>query len=232
MLSPWDEDTFISKTTFDICILAQNAWIDAVDQVVQHKTMAFALTRPPGHHALRADSMGFCIFNFAVGAAHYALDYLNIQRVGIIDFDAHYGNGVASMISNNKKIKYTSIHQSNAFPYSGTADVKGDFNNILNIPISAGTTYESYISLLKDQAIPFLKDFNPELVIVCAGYDALATDTLAELNLVPKDYESISRLIKDAFGPVMFGLEGGYDIKDLPKAVISTIKPYTRHFQE
>lgn len=103
--SPWDMDTYLSPDTFEVCLLAQSAWMDAVDAVMQGRQTAFALSRPPGHHAERSQSMGFCIFNFAAGAAKYAQERYCLQRVGILDFDVHYGNGIADILCKDPSIR-------------------------------------------------------------------------------------------------------------------------------
>eukprot|EP01038_Epipyxis_sp_PR26KG_P017892 gene17892-25020_t len=118
MISPWDLDTFLSRDSFTVCLHAQLAWIEGIDEVLKNKNMAFALTRPPGHHALYSTSCGFCIFNFAVGAALYALQEYKLDRIAILDFDVHFGNGIADLVRNNPKIRYCSIHQDEIFPYN------------------------------------------------------------------------------------------------------------------
>ena len=138
--------------------------------MVKNKTMSFAVVRPPGHHAVKGRSMGFCIFNFAAGAATYAIQTLGLERVSILDFDVHYGNGVADLIAPNPKIRYSSLHQDRIFPNSGNEDVHGQHNNIKNVPLPGGTTYASFKPLLTSSVLPYLKEFDPQLVIVCAGY--------------------------------------------------------------
>lgn len=218
------------------------------------RRMTFALTRPPGHHACTAKGMGFCIFNFAVGAALYALDYSSVQRVAILDFDVHYGNGVAEMISHRSNIRYCSLHEENNFPNTGHASVTGHYNNILNIPLPSGTKWKGlYQHKLINEAIPYLQSFQPDLVIVCAGYDAMASDELSTLLFQPQDYFELATLLKQAFTStttndnnstiytsnsnnntnntnrsacIMFGLEGGYNLADLPYAVIATLDAF------
>ena len=228
VLDPWDTDTYINKFSFEQCLHAQSAWLDGVDEVLKNKTMAFAVVRPPGHHAVKGRSMGFCIFNFAVGAATYAIQTLGLERIVILDFDVHYGNGVADLIASNPKIRYSSLHQERIFPNSGHVDVHGQFNNIKNVPLPSGTTYATFKPLLTASVIPYLKEFDPQLVIVCAGYDALSSDDMATINLEVNDYRDMAIAIKEAFGSaVLFGLEGGYNLQELPLAVKETILPFT-----
>ena len=199
--------------------------MDGVDEVLGNKNVAFAVTRPPGHHAVKSNSMGFCIFNFAVGAANYALSK-GLNRIAIIDFDVHFGNGVADLVSSNPKIRYSSMHQYGIFPNEGKGGFHGDNNNIFNIELPPNCNGSSYLPLFENKLIPFLKEFDPELVIVCAGFDAMAGDPLANMNLEPTDYRLISQKIKDSFGPVLFGLEGGYDLERLPLGLKESILPY------
>jgi acetoin utilization deacetylase AcuC-like enzyme len=181
-LSTSDHDTYINNSTFLSCIYAQSAWINAVDYAVVNRSMAFSVSRPPGHHALFSSSMGFCIFNFAVGAATYALQHHNLKRVGIVDFDVHYGNGIAELIKDNPRIRYVSLHQEGIFPHGqGGRNERGNHNNILNVPLPAGIEGKEYTSIFRKEAIPFIKEFQPELVIVSAGYDALQSDPLAQV---------------------------------------------------
>lgn len=229
MIDPWDEDTYINRESFHQSVLAQSAWIDACNEVVKSKNSAFSIVRPPGHHASFNKSMGFCLFNFAVGAATHAIKNLGVKKVAIFDFDVHYGNGVADLVANNPNIRYSSIHQYGIFPYGrGSPAETGNFQNIRNIPLSGGEKWHQYEPLLVNNAIPFLKEFEPELLIVCSGYDALASEELASVALEPQDFGKISKHLKAAFGnAILFGLEGGYNIDDLPKALKESILPFT-----
>lgn len=170
--------------------------------------------------------MGFCIFNFAVGAAKYALEKYNLSRICILDFDVHYGNGIADLIAADPRIRYASLHQLGVFPPGGEEVYSGPLNNIRNVGVPEGSGWESYRPLLVDRVLPFLADFEPQLVIVSAGYDALESDELASVSLLPVDYHRMASHIKTAFGPVMMGLEGGYNLNDLPLAVEQTLIPY------
>jgi len=166
-LSAWDEDTYINKYSFNQSLFAQAAWLTGVDHVMKNRGMAFSLSRPPGHHASYRDSMGFCLFNFAVGAALYAIEHHGLDRIGIIDFDVHYGNGIADLVKSNPKIRYTSMHEAGIFPIGrGGVEEKGDFDNILNVPIKYGTKFNTYEPLFTEKCIPFIKEFYPSLVIV------------------------------------------------------------------
>ena len=149
-----------------------------------------------------------------------------MDKVGIIDFDVHFGNGVADLVAGSENIRYTSLHQYGIFPNEGKeGEIDG---NILNIELPLGTDGKTYFPLFKEKAIPYIKDFNPDMLIVCAGYDALAKDPLADMNLQPKDYGQLAKYIKETFGdtPTLYGLEGGYDLETLPLALQETITAY------
>ena len=252
-LTPFDRDTYAAGDTFKMCVLAQQCWLQALDAVLQdsneeNNNMAFALTRPPGHHAGRQNSQGFCIFNFCVGAAYYALKNKTgtgkqVEKVAILDFDVHHGNGIASLIKNREDIRYCSLHQLNIFPGTGAEDDEGGFQvkNMRNIGLGYNCAFEpssnkdnaSYRSLLSERALPFLFDdasFQPDLLIVSAGYDAMVSDQLANVNLLPEDYGNIALIIKEKaekYGiPTIYGLEGGYNLEDLPKAIRHTLSAY------
>lgn len=231
-LSPWDQDTYLSRDTFDLCIIAQSAWLDSVHHVLEHSkqqeekpesTFAFAITRPPGHHAEQTSGGGFCIFNFAAATAFYALQKNLVQRVAILDFDVHYGNGVADIVKENPNIRYVSLHQGGIFPMPPAVDgvQPSPHKNIMTINLDAGFDGNQYLNVLKEQALPFLLPFGAELLIVCAGFDAMVTEELASGGLVPSDYYNISRLIRSSFGGgIVLGLEGGYDCSHLGEAVV------------
>ena len=228
IISMDDADTYINEYSFKQTVMAQASWLEVLKNVQKDNVMGFACVRPPGHHAIHSRSMGFCIFNFAVGTALYALESLGLNRVAILDFDVHYGNGVADLISSNPNIRYTSLHEHPLFPFSGKTDVKGSHNNILNIVLESGTRNDVFEKKLISEAIPWLLEFQPDILIVCAGYDALASDELSNLMLTPSAYGTIASHLKESFGnKIVFGLEGGYNINDLPLAIKETILPFT-----
>jgi acetoin utilization deacetylase AcuC-like enzyme len=146
--------------------------------------------------------------------------------VGIIDFDVHFGNGIASMVAGSPDIRYTSLHELGIFPNDGDPGLQGDLKNVFNVGVPYGCKGDAYLKLLEEKSLPFIKEFEPDLVIVSAGYDALGGDPLANINLKPVDYGQITRLIKENFGAVVFGLEGGYSLEGLPHALKSTILEY------
>lgn len=190
---------------------------------------SFALTRPPGHHALAGQAMGFCIFNFAAIAARYALDELGCQRVAILDLDAHHGNGNEAAVRGQPSMCYASFHQQDAFPMTGLDPTnRGPHGNLLNVPIPAYSDIKTYLPLLDEKVLPFLTAFEPDLVIVSAGYDCLVDDPLAQLALGPRDFEAVGERLLQAFGreKIIFGLEGGYEPENVAAAIVATLKPF------
>ena len=234
-LSPWDSDTYLSPDTFDTCVLAQSAWLDGVQHVSSSTSstssrFAFAVTRPPGHHAERESGMGFCIFNFAAAAALHAVESKLAKRVAILDIDVHYGNGVASIVEHDERIRYASLHQEGIFPNPPPTDgvQPGPHKNVLTVNLKAGFRGPEFLSALKERALPFLSELGADLVIICAGFDALASEELANGGLRPDDFADISALIKQGFPNtgVLYGLEGGYELKGMPLALEAAVRPW------
>jgi len=224
-----DFDTFVHPKSFRVALLAATAWCDAVDSVLKDSEPAFSLSRPPGHHATKTVGMGFCLMNFAVIAAKYALEAYpgKCKRVAIFDWDVHHGNGVENLVKDFPEIRYCSVHEAGNYPMTGPADFKGPLGNILNIPLAAETDWRAYRAPFEDKVVPFLEEFEPDLVIVCAGYDALSSDYMSNFELFSRDYGKMSKVLRARFGHrVMWGLEGGYDVVALPDAVHETLRPY------
>ena len=218
-----DPDTAVSTKSYDVALLAVSAWLDGVELVLGHNSPAFVLARPPGHHAEKDTGMGFCLFSNAAIAAEYALERLNINRVAILDWDVHHGNGTQSLVESNPQIVYCSLHQFPCYPGTGSKDEQGMHNNILNIPMDAGSKLEDYQQAFEKQVIPFLGNFQPDLLIVSAGYDANADDPLAGISLQPQDYKILTDYCLTITPKILFGLEGGYDFEALSKSVVATI---------
>ena len=217
------ESTQISPDSFEVACLAVTAWLDGVDTVWQSGNPAFVLARPPGHHALRNEGMGFCIFCNAAIAAMYAQSK-GVQRIGILDWDVHHGNGTQLAVEELPDIAFCSIHQSPGYPRTGGAEECGKFNNVLNLPISPGATIQDYQSLFEEKVLPFFQTFNPDLLIVSAGYDANQADMLSKINLQPSDYATLTQYSLAITPNVLFGLEGGYDLESLSQSVLETVQ--------
>jgi acetoin utilization deacetylase AcuC-like enzyme len=218
-----DGDTVVSEASYAVARLAVSAWLDGVDYVLTTGHSAFVLARPPGHHAVRDRGMGFCLFANAAIAAHYALEQPGIQRVAILDWDVHHGNGTQALVEGNAAIAYCSLHQMPAYPGTGQASETGLHHNVLNLPMAPGSNRADYQVQFEQNVIPFLKAFSPDLLIVSAGYDATAADPLANINLQPQDYGRFTQYCLEVTDNILFGLEGGYDYTALSQSVLATI---------
>jgi acetoin utilization deacetylase AcuC-like enzyme len=219
-----DGDTIASAETYDVALLAVSAWLDGVELVLESGRPAFVLARPPGHHARAQSGMGFCIFGNAAIAAMSACDRLNLDRVAILDWDVHHGNGTQEAVWDRPDIAYISTHQSPFYPMTGRKDETGNHGNILNIPMRANSAIAEYLPVFENQIMPFLRNFNPDLLIVSAGFDANADDPLATILLRPEDFGTFTKLCLELTPKILFGLEGGYDFNSLSRSVISVIE--------
>jgi acetoin utilization deacetylase AcuC-like enzyme len=222
----WDGDTPISPRSYDVALLAVNACLDGIDLVLETGGVAFALVRPPGHHAVSNDAMGFCLLGNVAIAAHYALSLDGINRVAILDWDVHHGNGTEALVDNNPDIFYCSLHQYPAYPGTGKAKFTGEHNNVLNIPMPALQNGITYKAQFNNRVMPRLKEFQPDLLIVSAGYDATEKDPLAGMDLQPADYKMLSEYCQTLNCPILFALEGGYHLKSLADSVVATLEPF------
>ena len=218
-----DGDTPISKRSYEVALLAVSAWLDGVDRVLESHNPAFVLARPPGHHATRDTAMGFCLFSNAAIAANYALTKTNVQRVAILDWDVHHGNGTEAIVQDNPQIAYCSIHQHPCYPGTGSKNERGKYNQILNVPLSAGSTITDYQAIFETKVMPFLSSWQPDLLIVSAGYDANHDDPLASISLQPNDYRLLTKYVLQITNNSLFGLEGGYHLEALAKSVVATL---------
>lgn len=217
-------DTLISPRSYDVALLAVSAWLDGVDTVQASQNPAFVLARPPGHHAESDAGMGFCLFSNAAIAALYALQQPGIERVAILDWDVHHGNGTQAIVETKEQIAYCSLHQYPCYPGTGRATERGFHDNVLNLPVPPSSDVTVYQPLFEEKIMPFLSKFQPDLLIVSAGYDANADDPLASINLQPKDYGLFTDYCLGLTRKILFGLEGGYDFQTLSQSVVATIE--------
>ena len=218
--SSLDGDTIISPGSKNASFDAAGSIIAAIDGV-QNKEFknAFCCVRPPGHHAEKNKAMGFCIYNNVAIGAHYLIDKFNYNRVAILDFDVHHGNGTQDIFYENENVLFISTHQYPYYPGSGSEQEKGKFNNIKNIPLPAGTNSEEYFNAF-EHALKKLKEFKPEFILLSAGFDAHKDDPLAQIKLETEDFYIITKRIleiskKFCNGKVVSILEGGYDLQAL-----------------
>lgn len=218
-----DGDTPISQQSFEVACLAVNAWLDGIDRVLATQQPAFVLSRPPGHHALPDRGMGFCVFANAAIAAFYALEQPNIQRVAILDWDVHHGNGTEAIVATHPNIAYCSLHEYPHYPGTGAGKDRGPFGTVLNLPMQSGSTLADYQAKFHEAVIPFLNEFGPDLLIVSAGYDANANDPLASIDLNPSDFGEFTQYCLSITPRILFGLEGGYHFESLSASVEATI---------
>ena len=219
-LSYLDGDTVISPGSKEATRDAVGSIISAIDGV-QNKEFknAFCAVRPPGHHAEKDKAMGFCIYNNVAVGANYLIEKYKFNRIAIIDFDVHHGNGTQNIFYDNEKVLYISTHQYPYYPGTGTEQEKGRFNNILNIPLEAGTSSEQYLNAY-EYVLKKIKEFKPEFILFSAGFDAHVDDPLAQLKLTSNDFYEITKrtleLSRDfCGGRVVSILEGGYDLNAL-----------------
>jgi len=215
-----DGDTVVSPGSKDATKDAVGSIIAAIDGV-QNKEFknAFCPVRPPGHHAEKEKAMGFCIYNNVAVGANYLIEKYKYNKVAIIDFDVHHGNGTQDIFYNNEKVLYISTHQYPYYPGSGSEKEKGKFNNIFNIPLEAGTTAEEYLNAY-EHVLNKLKEFKPEFLLFSAGFDAHIDDPLAQLRLNSEDFYQLTKRTLEfsksfCHGNVVSILEGGYDLQAL-----------------
>ena len=214
-----DADTFTSPESYDVALLAAGAAVDAAAHAVDAKEAAFALVRPPGHHAERDRAMGFCLFNNVAVAAAAALDR-GLSRVAIVDIDVHHGNGTQWMFYDEPRVLYLSSHQFPFYPGTGAADEVGRGDGLgftVNVPLEAGATDADYDLVYREALVPILLSYHPELVIVSAGFDAHEQDPLASMRVTTGGYASIvTQVVAAARGAsIAFVTEGGYNLAAL-----------------
>jgi acetoin utilization deacetylase AcuC-like enzyme len=218
-----DGDTVVSPGSKEATKDAVGSIITAIDGVQQKEFKnAFCAVRPPGHHAEKDKAMGFCIYNNVAVGANYLIEKYKYNKVVIIDFDVHHGNGTQDIFFDNEKVLYISTHQYPYYPGSGSEKETGKFNNILNIPLEAGTTAEQYLNAYEN-VLKKLKEFRPEFLLFSAGFDAHIDDPLAQLRLSSEDFYHITKRTLEVSksmcnGNVVSILEGGYDLRALQES--------------
>jgi len=224
-----DGDTSMSPGSWDAALRGVGAAIRAVDAVMAGEVKnAFCAVRPPGHHAETRRAMGFCLFNNAAIAAIHAREKHGLDRVAVIDFDVHHGNGTQEIFWSEKDLLYGSTHQMPLYPGTGAPTETG-VGNIFNAPMAPGSGGDEFRDAVETVILPALERFRPDLVIVSAGFDAHARDPLANLNLVEPDFAWITRRLlevadRHASGRLVSTLEGGYDLQGLAASVAAHVE--------
>ena len=227
-----DVDTYASPDSFRIALLAIGAVLGLLDQLLEGTIGGgFALVRPPGHHAETNKAMGFCLFNNIAIAAEFALKAHGLEKVAIVDFDVHHGNGTQQIFYSRSDVLYVSQHQYPFYPGSGHFQELGDGSGTgftLNFPLPAGTGNQFYCSLFRDFVVPVLSLYQPDLILVSAGYDGHRNDPLGGMDLDENGFGELVNLLNRVAGEVCGGrilyvLEGGYDLKALSQSVVRTI---------
>jgi len=222
-----DPDTIASRGTWTAVQRAAGAAVAATDAVLDGRAEnAFCAVRPPGHHATRDAAMGFCFFNNVAIAARHALDARGLERVAIIDFDVHHGNGTEDIIAGDERVLMASIFQDHLYPFSGGVPLG---TNMVNVPVPAYTRGPEIREMIEQNWMPRLEAFRPQMLFISAGFDAHRDDDLGQLGLVEADYEWITLRLKGlaerhAQGRIVSCLEGGYNLGALARSVAAHLR--------
>jgi acetoin utilization deacetylase AcuC-like enzyme len=223
-----DPDTAVSEGSWEAALLSAGGALAACDAVVSRRARAaFVCTRPPGHHAERARAMGFCLFNNVAVAARYLQDAHGLERVAIVDWDVHHGNGTQEIFEADGSVFYFSTHQYPFYPGSGAAGETGrgeGRGSTLNVPLPPGAGDREYLAVFRDRLRPALDRFRPDVILISAGFDAHRSDPLAGMSLTEEGYAGMTAVVRDAAqahgrGRLVSLLEGGYDLQALAASV-------------
>jgi acetoin utilization deacetylase AcuC-like enzyme len=224
-----DQDTAMSPGSFEAALRSAGGAIFAVDEVMTRKVRnAFVATRPPGHHAERETPMGFCFFNNAAVAARHAQATHGAERVAIVDFDVHHGNGTQHIFWDDKSVLYASTHEMPLYPGTGSLSERGEHEQIVNAPLRAGDDGDVFREAMETAILHRIEDFAPDLIIISAGFDAHRRDPLGNLRLVEADYAWVTRKLMEiaqrrCAGRIVSVLEGGYDLEGLGRSAAAHV---------
>lgn len=227
-----DEDTYAVKESWDAALTAAGSLIKAVDLVMNQKYRnIFCFIRPPGHHAESNRPMGFCLFNNVAIGARYAIQKYQLDRIAIIDWDVHHGNGTQEIFYESPEVYYFSLHQFPLYPGTGMESEKGigkGLNYTLNFPQPPNTKGDNYLQIFNERIVPELEKYKPQLVILSSGFDAHKDDPLANMLLVENDYAELTKITCRFASaeniPIISALEGGYNLDALANSVFVHLK--------
>jgi len=227
-----DADTVMSAESYEVALYAAGGLITATEAVINGEVgSAFALVRPPGHHATPEQAMGFCLFNNLAIATRYALDRHKLERILIVDFDVHHGNGTQHVFYDNPQVLYTSTHEYPFYPGTGSVGETGSGAGkgaTVNIPLPAGCSDTEYLLVFQQIIVPVARRFKPQLILVSAGYDLHWADPIALMQLTTTGFAQIVSIIKGLAdelcgGKMVFSLEGGYNFAALATSIKATL---------
>jgi acetoin utilization deacetylase AcuC-like enzyme len=221
-----DDDALMNPHTLTAALLAAGAAVQAVDLVMsKEQKVVFCSIRPPGHHATKNRAMGFCFFNNIAIAAAYARQHYHLQKVAILDFDVHHGNGTEDIFTDQPEVLFCSTFQHPFYPFSGTGETS---SNIINTPLSATAGSEEFRQAVTQNWLPALNKFEPEMLFISAGFDAHAEDEMSQIRLYDSDYRWVTDELKAVAdrhckGRIVSVLEGGYSLNALGRSVVAHI---------
>ena len=230
---PLAYDTTVGFESFDIALLSTGGVLRAADAVVTSSVKnAFAMVRPPGHHATPGQSMGFCLFNNIAVTARYLQREHSVGKVAIVDWDVHHGNGTQDIFYEDESVFFFSIHQSPLYPGTGSNRERGNgkaYGTTLNVPMPAGSGDDEYTQVFTDVLIPVLRDFSPEFLLISAGFDAHYLDPLAGTELTADGFATLTDLMLElaeetTSGRVVSALEGGYSLEGVSESVVAHVE--------
>ncbi len=224
-----DSDTTMNPGTWEATLHAAGGACQAVDEVMTGKAAnAFVAMRPPGHHAETSTPMGFCFFNNVAVAARHAQKVHGAERVAIMDFDVHHGNGTQEIFWADKSVMYSSTHQMPLYPGTGSLNERGEHENIVNAPLRAGDGGDTFRDAMMSVVLTRIEEFHPDLILISAGFDAHRRDPLANLNLVEADFAWATEMLmaiasRKCGGRLVSLLEGGYDLQGLSQSAAAHV---------
>jgi acetoin utilization deacetylase AcuC-like enzyme len=225
-------DTYISPKSYEVARMAAGAPLAAIDAIMQGEANnAYCLVRPPGHHALPDEAMGFCLFNNVAVAARYALDHYGLERVMIIDYDVHHGNGTQDIFYDDPRVLYFSVHQAPFYPGTGLSDELGEgaaLGTTINVPLPAQTAFDTYEAVFRQIMAPASDRFDPQLILVSAGFDAHWKDPIGDMYLSTAGFARLTQIIIEQAnflcnGRLVMVQEGGYDLDAMANGVATCI---------